>query len=209
MTNNYSIFNVEQKDESALISWIKSFCKAVLSILLGFIVGALILFFAGFGPYLIGQILFFVIVIVGSIYAHTIDDKIEKFGWISGMLVLPLMLIIIAIFQPDKNIDSNPNFLKNSEIKSTLSFSTEEAAPLVCFKKNGKTYMGNRAFCFSFISPGDGYLREEISSSSKIPYNLKIRHPEHATIDLGDTWHIVFLNTESEAKASRNVAFID
>jgi hypothetical protein len=176
MTNNYSIFNVEQKEESAFISWIKSFFKAILSILLGLIVGSLILFFVGIGPYLIGQILFFVIVIVGSIYAYTTDDKIEKFGWISGMFVFPLILFIIAISQPDKNINSEQKFLKNPELKSTLSFSTAEAAPLVRFKKNGKIYMGNPAFCFSFISPGDGYSREERSNNSKIPYNLKIHN---------------------------------
>jgi hypothetical protein len=37
----------------------------------------------------------------------------------------------------------------------------------------------------------------------------KISHPEHATIDLGNIWHRVLLNTESQAKSSRNVAFID
>jgi len=37
----------------------------------------------------------------------------------------------------------------------------------------------------------------------------KISHPEHATANLGDIWHRVLLNTESRAKAARNVAFID
>lgn len=37
----------------------------------------------------------------------------------------------------------------------------------------------------------------------------KITHPQHATVDLGSTWHRVLLNTEGQAKAARNVAFID
>lgn len=37
----------------------------------------------------------------------------------------------------------------------------------------------------------------------------KITHPEHATVDLGNLWHRVLLNTENQAKAARNVAFID
>lgn len=37
----------------------------------------------------------------------------------------------------------------------------------------------------------------------------KIRHPEHATLDLGETWHRVIPNAEPMAKASSNVDFID
>jgi len=37
----------------------------------------------------------------------------------------------------------------------------------------------------------------------------KIKHPEHATINLGQIWHQVLLNTEGDAQASTNVAFID
>jgi hypothetical protein len=37
----------------------------------------------------------------------------------------------------------------------------------------------------------------------------KISHPEHATIDLGEIWHRVLLNTESQAKSAQSVAFID
>ncbi len=36
----------------------------------------------------------------------------------------------------------------------------------------------------------------------------RIRHPDHATIRL-DCWHEVFMNTESQAKARRNVVFLD
>lgn len=35
-----------------------------------------------------------------------------------------------------------------------------------------------------------------------------IRHPDHATIRL-DVWHLVAVNTESEAPGARNVAFLD
>lgn len=37
----------------------------------------------------------------------------------------------------------------------------------------------------------------------------KISHPDHATIDLGDRWHRVHMNTETKAKAMRHVAFLD
>jgi len=37
----------------------------------------------------------------------------------------------------------------------------------------------------------------------------KVSHPEHATVNLGQIWHRVLLNTESKAKAAYNVAFID
>jgi hypothetical protein len=37
----------------------------------------------------------------------------------------------------------------------------------------------------------------------------KIRHPDHATVDLGGTWHRVMVSTESMAKARKVVAFID
>jgi hypothetical protein len=37
----------------------------------------------------------------------------------------------------------------------------------------------------------------------------RIRHPEHATLNLRSTWHRVIPNTEAAAKASVNVAFID
>jgi hypothetical protein len=37
----------------------------------------------------------------------------------------------------------------------------------------------------------------------------KISHPEHTTVNLGDIWHRVLLNTENKAKASYNVTFID
>jgi hypothetical protein len=37
----------------------------------------------------------------------------------------------------------------------------------------------------------------------------RIRHPEHATLDLRDIWHRVLPNTEGSAKASLNVDFID
>jgi len=36
-----------------------------------------------------------------------------------------------------------------------------------------------------------------------------IRHEEHATVDLGNVWHKVMVNTEAQAKAARNVAFLD
>ena len=37
----------------------------------------------------------------------------------------------------------------------------------------------------------------------------RITHPEHATVNLGNVWHRVLLNTEGQAKAARNVAFLD
>jgi hypothetical protein len=37
----------------------------------------------------------------------------------------------------------------------------------------------------------------------------RITHPQHATVELGNVWHRVLLNTENKAKAARNVAFID
>jgi len=36
-----------------------------------------------------------------------------------------------------------------------------------------------------------------------------ITHVEHKTLDLGDVWHKVVLNTENQARAARNVAFLD
>jgi hypothetical protein len=36
----------------------------------------------------------------------------------------------------------------------------------------------------------------------------RIRHADHVTVVL-DTWHRVFMNTESEANAMRHVAFLD
>lgn len=36
-----------------------------------------------------------------------------------------------------------------------------------------------------------------------------ITHVEHKTLDLGDVWHKVVLNTEDKARAARNVAFLD
>jgi len=36
----------------------------------------------------------------------------------------------------------------------------------------------------------------------------RIRHPDHATIRLHG-WHRVLMNTESQAKAMRSVAFLD
>ncbi len=36
----------------------------------------------------------------------------------------------------------------------------------------------------------------------------RIRHPDHKTIELHG-WHRVVMNTESQAKAMRNVAFLD
>jgi len=35
-----------------------------------------------------------------------------------------------------------------------------------------------------------------------------VRHPDHKTIFL-DGWHEVFMNTETQAAAMRNVAFLD
>lgn len=37
----------------------------------------------------------------------------------------------------------------------------------------------------------------------------KITHREHKTLDLGDVWHRVVLNTETEAPGARQVAFLD
>ena len=37
----------------------------------------------------------------------------------------------------------------------------------------------------------------------------KISHIEHKTLDLGEVWHKVVLNTENKAAAARNVAFLD
>lgn len=37
----------------------------------------------------------------------------------------------------------------------------------------------------------------------------KITHIEHSTVDLGDTWHRVAINTEERARGARNIAFID
>jgi hypothetical protein len=37
----------------------------------------------------------------------------------------------------------------------------------------------------------------------------KITHVEHSTVDLGNVWHKVMINTENLAKASRNVKFLD
>jgi hypothetical protein len=36
-----------------------------------------------------------------------------------------------------------------------------------------------------------------------------IRHPDHKTLDLGELWHKVLVNTEQEATFIRNVLFID
>jgi hypothetical protein len=36
----------------------------------------------------------------------------------------------------------------------------------------------------------------------------KVRHPDHATIEL-PCWHEVVVNTETQARAMRNVAFLD
>lgn len=36
-----------------------------------------------------------------------------------------------------------------------------------------------------------------------------IRHEDHATLDLGQTWHKVEMNTEPQARAMRNVTFLD
>jgi len=36
-----------------------------------------------------------------------------------------------------------------------------------------------------------------------------IRHPEHATIDLGRIWHSVYVNTEGQSHAGRHLSFID
>jgi hypothetical protein len=36
-----------------------------------------------------------------------------------------------------------------------------------------------------------------------------LRHRDHATIDLGTTWHEVLMNTEPQAKASAHVVFLD
>jgi hypothetical protein len=36
----------------------------------------------------------------------------------------------------------------------------------------------------------------------------KIRHPDHATLVL-PYWHQVFMNTETRARAMREVAFLD
>ena len=36
----------------------------------------------------------------------------------------------------------------------------------------------------------------------------RVRHPDHATINLRG-WHRVVMNTESQARAMRNVAFLD
>lgn len=36
-----------------------------------------------------------------------------------------------------------------------------------------------------------------------------IRHPDHKTLDLGDVWHKVLVNTEKNATFARNVLFID
>jgi len=37
----------------------------------------------------------------------------------------------------------------------------------------------------------------------------KITHKEHATLDLGDVWHQVVMNTEDQAPGARRVAFLD
>jgi hypothetical protein len=37
----------------------------------------------------------------------------------------------------------------------------------------------------------------------------KITHSDHKTIDLGEIWHRVYPNRETEARAGRNVAFLD
>jgi len=37
----------------------------------------------------------------------------------------------------------------------------------------------------------------------------KISHIQHETVELGDVWHKVVLNTESQAKARRHVKFLD
>lgn len=37
----------------------------------------------------------------------------------------------------------------------------------------------------------------------------RIRHSDHATVNLGNIWHRVAINTENRARGARNVAFLD
>jgi len=53
---------------------------------------------------------------------------------------------------------------------------------------------------------GGGYLRQV--RDPELYAKGAIRHPDHATIVLGD-WHRVLMNTENQATAMRHVAFID
>lgn len=44
---------------------------------------------------------------------------------------------------------------------------------------------------------------------AKVYAKGKVSHSDHATLDLGNEWHEVFMNRENEAPGTRNVAFLD
>lgn len=59
-------------------------------------------------------------------------------------------------------------------------------------------------------NPETSKLRWRTMVANPIVYARgKITHKEHKTLDLGTMWHKVVLNTENEARASKDVKFLD
>lgn len=59
------------------------------------------------------------------------------------------------------------------------------------------------------IAPNDKSLFRSMMRDPVVYVKGKITHEEHKTIDLGDTWHKVLVNTESNARAKKSVIFLD
>jgi hypothetical protein len=57
--------------------------------------------------------------------------------------------------------------------------------------------------------PHDRRLARQMVRDPIVHVKGKITHEEHATVNLGDVWHKVLMNTEAQAKAKKNVIFID
>jgi hypothetical protein len=59
-------------------------------------------------------------------------------------------------------------------------------------------------------NPGEKWRRFDIRvRDARVLVKGKITHKEHKTLDLGETWHRVALNTENMAIGARSVAFLD
>lgn len=57
--------------------------------------------------------------------------------------------------------------------------------------------------------PNEERLFRRMMQDPTVYVKGKITHREHATLDLGDVWHKVLVNTEAQSRAKRNVAFLD
>jgi len=112
-------------------------------------------------------------------------------------------------FQPPKN--SLTVILKNEPMRGGGShFHYAEQL----YRQGGKTVFVFGASIltqsqFNRLDRKDRVYYRQMTEDPLVYVKGKVSHEEHATLHLGDTWHKVLVNTESKARAARNVRFLD